>query len=46
MDVERGPGDVERLSAHGWRVIAPLAVSVDPWAYRDYIRWARAASSR
>jgi hypothetical protein len=41
MDVARVPGDVERLTAHGWRVIDPLAVSADPWAYRDYIRGSR-----
>jgi hypothetical protein len=41
MDVARVPGDVERLAAHGWRVTDPLAVSADPWRYRDYVRGSR-----
>jgi len=41
MDVGRVPGDPEVLRAHGWRMIAPLAVSTDPWRYRDYLRDSR-----
>jgi hypothetical protein len=37
MDVDNTPGDVERLTAHGWRIVNPLSVSADPWRYRDYI---------
>jgi hypothetical protein len=41
MDVHRVPGDAETLAAHGWRVVDPLAVSADPWRYRDYVRGSR-----
>src|SRR5881409_3568421 len=41
MDVSSVPGDAERLAAHGWRVVDPLAVSADPWRYRDYLRGSR-----
>jgi hypothetical protein len=41
MDVASVPGDPERLAAHGWRVVDPLAVSADPWRYRDYVRGSR-----
>src|SRR5262249_55920950 len=41
MDVERTPGDLETLVAHGWRVHDPRAVSGDPWTYRDWIRGSR-----
>jgi len=41
MDVGSVPGDAERLMAHGWRVVDPLAVSADPWRYRDYVRGSR-----
>jgi hypothetical protein len=41
MDVERVPGDAELLEAHGWRVVDPLAVSTDPWRYREYLRTSR-----
>src|SRR5881397_2400404 len=41
MDVGRVPGDPEVLQAHGWRIIEPLAVSTDPWRYRDYLRGSR-----
>lgn len=41
MDVARVPGDVEHLTGHGWRVADPLAVSADPWRYRDYVRASR-----
>jgi hypothetical protein len=37
MDVARFPGDLDLLATHGWRVTDPLAVSADPWRYRDYI---------
>jgi len=41
MDVANVAGDAELLAAHGWRVADPLAVSADPWRYRDYIRDSR-----
>jgi hypothetical protein len=41
MDVESVPGDVAKLAAHGWHVVDPLAVSTDPWRYRDYVRGSR-----
>jgi len=41
MDVEGVPGDPELLRAHGWRIVDPLAVSADPWRYRDYLRDSR-----
>jgi hypothetical protein len=41
MDVDRVPGDAERLAAYGWRTKSPRAVSGDPWVYRDYIRGSR-----
>jgi hypothetical protein len=41
MDVERVPGDAALLEAHGWRVVDPLAVSTDPWRYREYLRTSR-----
>src|SRR5439155_351571 len=41
MDVGSVAGDAERLMAHGWRVVDPLAVSADPWRYRDYLRGSR-----
>jgi hypothetical protein len=41
MDVANVAGDPELLAAHGWRVVDPLAVSADPWRYRDYIRDSR-----
>jgi hypothetical protein len=37
MDVGRVPADVPLLTTHGWRVVDPLAVSADPWRYRDYL---------
>jgi hypothetical protein len=41
MDVQHVPGDVETLHAHGWQVRDPIAVSADPWRYRDYLRRSR-----
>jgi hypothetical protein len=41
MDVASVPGDVPLLEAQAWHVIDPLAVSTDPWRYRDYIRGSR-----
>jgi hypothetical protein len=41
MDVESVAGDPELLAAHGWRVIDPIAISTDPWRYRDYLRGSR-----
>lgn len=37
MNVESVPGDLELLEAHGWRVVDPVAISIDPWRYRDYL---------
>jgi hypothetical protein len=41
MDVQSVPGDAELLTAHGWRIVDPIAVSADPWCYRDYLRGSR-----
>ena len=41
MDVASVPGDPAVLGAHGWRITDPLAVSIDPWRYRDYLRGSR-----
>lgn len=41
MDVQSVAGDLELLTAHGWRIVDPLAVSTDPWRYRDYLRGSR-----
>jgi hypothetical protein len=41
MDVASVPGDPERLTSHGWKLVDPLAVSTDPWRYRDYVRTSR-----
>jgi hypothetical protein len=41
MDVDNVPGDGELLRGHGWRVVDPLAVSADPFRYRDYLRGSR-----
>src|SRR5207249_11258488 len=41
MDVAKVPGDPEILRAHGWGVEDPVAVSTDPWRYRDYLRTSR-----
>jgi hypothetical protein len=41
MNVGSVPGDPELLRAHGWGIVDPLAVSGDPWRYRDYIRTSR-----
>jgi len=41
MDLENAPEDLERLTAHGWRVIDPIQISADPWRYRDYLRASR-----
>jgi hypothetical protein len=37
MDVGNIVGDAELLAAHGWQVVDPLPVSIDPWRYRDYV---------
>ena len=42
MNVESIPGDTEILRAHGWHIIDPLAISTDPWRYREYISGSRA----
>src|SRR5262245_1019031 len=41
MDVGSVEGDAELLGRHGWEVVDPLAVSIDPWTYRDFIRRSR-----
>jgi len=41
MDLGSAPEDLERLAAHGWRVIHPIQISIDPWRYRDYLRGSR-----
>jgi hypothetical protein len=41
MDVHNVPGDPALLTAHGWRLRDPLAVSTDPWRYREYLRASR-----
>src|SRR5216117_1644701 len=41
MDVDSVPGDRALLATHGWAVVDPLAVSADPWRYRDYLRGSR-----
>jgi hypothetical protein len=41
MDVESVPGDLPVLRAHGWAVVDPRAVSIDPFRYRDYLRHSR-----
>jgi hypothetical protein len=41
MDVDSVPGDRATLAAEGWRIVDPLAVSTDPWRYRDYLRGSR-----
>jgi hypothetical protein len=41
MDVASIRGDLELLRMHGWTVVDPLAVSGDPWRYRDYLRSSR-----
>jgi hypothetical protein len=40
-DVDDVAGDRARLTAHGWRFIDPLAVSTDPWRYREYLSTSR-----
>lgn len=37
MDVDNVPGDGDLLRSHGWEVVDPLAVSVDPFLYRAYL---------
>jgi hypothetical protein len=41
MDVNSVPEDLQRLTAHGWHVIDPIQISIDPWRYRDYLRGSR-----
>lgn len=41
MNVDSVAGDPELLAAHGWLVVDPIAVSTDPWRYRDYLRGSR-----
>ncbi len=35
-------GDRQRLTASGWKVSSPLAMSLDPWGYQDFFRRSRA----
>jgi hypothetical protein len=37
MDVDSVPQDRALLQARGWQIADPMAVSTDPWTYRDYI---------
>ena len=41
MDVDGTPGDRELLEGRGWAIVDPLAVSADPWRYREYLRGSR-----
>jgi hypothetical protein len=41
MNIDSVAGDPELLAAHGWRVADPIAISRDPWRYRDYVRSSR-----
>jgi len=41
MDVDSVAGDRALLASHGWQIADPLAVSADPWRYRDYLRRSR-----
>jgi hypothetical protein len=41
MNVDSVAGDLDLLTAHGWRVIDPLPISRDPWRYQDYVRRSR-----
>jgi hypothetical protein len=38
MDVAKAPADLALLERHGWEVSDPIALSADPWLYRDFIR--------
>jgi hypothetical protein len=35
------PNEVDLLAGHGWRLVDPVPVSVDPWRYRAYVRGSR-----
>ncbi|MCX8073141.1 MAG: hypothetical protein N3C12_11925 [Candidatus Binatia bacterium] len=37
MDVAKFPNDLALLNRYGWEVVDPLAVSADPFVYRDFI---------
>ena len=41
MDVDKNAADRALLAEHGWRMVDPLALSIDPLLYRDYIRASR-----
>ena len=41
MNVDSVAGDPALLATHGWQTVDPLAVSTDPWRYRDYVRGSR-----
>jgi hypothetical protein len=41
MNVGGVPGDLEQLQSRGWHIVDPVAVSADPWQYRDYLRASR-----
>jgi hypothetical protein len=41
MDVDNVPGDGALLRGHGWTVVDPRLVSLDPWRYREYLQGSR-----
>ena len=41
MDVDNVPGDGALLRGHGWNVVDPRVVSVDPLRYREYLQGSR-----
>ena len=41
MNVDNVAGDPALLTTHGWQIVDPLAVSADPWRYRDYLQGSR-----
>jgi hypothetical protein len=38
MDVDKTPGDAERLRQHHWEIVDPIGISRDAMIYRDFIR--------
>jgi hypothetical protein len=34
-------GDLGLLTEHGWQVVDPMDVSIDPWRYREYVQRSR-----
>lgn len=41
MDVDRSASDADLLRRHGWEIVDPIAVSRDPFAYREFLRGSR-----